>query len=271
MSSPIITLTTDFGDKDPFVGIMKGVILTINPRAVIIEINHEIAPQDVRGGAFTIFNSYRYFPKGTIHVVVIDPGVGSVRRPIAVKTSDYIFVGPDNGVISWAIIENAPFVAHEIKNKDYMLKEVSTTFHGRDIFAPTAAHLSLQFKEFDEYSFWESLGHEVKSPVLIPFPESKTIGYEIIGEILQIDRFGNLITNIRPKMSIKYFQVVIRGIDKIKIDGLSKTYDDANDGDLILLVGSTNFLEIAKVGGNAAKGLEAKVGDEVRVVFKANC
>jgi S-adenosyl-L-methionine hydrolase (adenosine-forming) len=271
MSSSIITSTTDFGNKDPFVGIMKGVILNINPRAVIIDLNHEIATQDVRGGAFSIFNSYRYFPKSTIHIVVIDPGVGSARRPIAVKTSDYIFIGPDNGVMSWAMIDNPPFIAHEITNSDFMLKEVSTTFHGRDIFAPTAAklsQLSSKFNIFAKSNPWESLGPEVNSPVLIPFPKTKKIGQEIIGEILHIDRFGNLITNIRPNRSIKYLQLAIRGIDKIQIDGLSKTYDEVADGALILLVGSTNFLEIAKKGGNAAKALKVKVGEEIRVVFK---
>ena len=273
MSSPIITLTTDFGNKDPFVGIMKGVILNINPGAVIIDLNHKIAPQDVRGGAFSILNSYRYFPKGTIHVVVIDPGVGSARKPIAVKTTDNIFIGPDNGVMSWAMIDNPPFFAHEIKNSDFMLKEVSTTFHGRDIFAPAAAQLSklsYKYKKFAKSNFWESLGPEVKSPVLIPFPEPKTIGQEIIGEILHIDRFGNLITNIRQNRSIKYLQVAIRGIDKIEINGLSKTYDESIDGAIILLQGSTNFLEIAKKGESAAKALKAKVGDEIRMIFKAD-
>src|SRR5215468_7695472 len=138
----ILTLTTDFGTRDWFVGAMKGVILKVNPRAVLVDLAHEIEPGDIRRGAFALAASYRFFPRGTIHVVVVDPGVGSARRAVAVQTSDYLFVGPDNGVLSAALRREKILAAHWLQNKKYFLKPVSHTFHGRDVFAPVAAQLS---------------------------------------------------------------------------------------------------------------------------------
>ncbi|MBN1573850.1 MAG: SAM-dependent chlorinase/fluorinase [Deltaproteobacteria bacterium] len=263
MPSPVITLTTDFGYKDPFVGVMKGVILNINRDAVIVDLNHGVAPQDLRGGAISILTSYRFFPAGTIHVVVVDPGVGTMRRPIAVKTADYIFVGPDNGVISWAMTDNAPYIVREIKNRDFMLDEISSTFHGRDIFSPTAARISLMGESGD----WEIIGPNVADPILIRFPEPKTKATEIIGEIVYIDRFGNLITNIRPNIESEYIEVVIGDAYRIKVDGLSRSYEDGDGQGLILLVGSSGFLEIAKRGGSAERVVGAKMGERVKILY----
>lgn len=267
MSPPKITLTTDFGYNDPFAGIMKGVILKVNPDAVIVDLNHAVAPQDVREGAFSLLTSYGYFPSSTIHVAVVDPGVGSSRRPIAVKTKDFIFVGPDNGVLSWAMTDDAPFSVREIANRNFMLEEISSTFHGRDIFAPAAARLSLIAGDILNSGIWESLGDDIKDPVIIPFPEPKISGSKIIGEVIQIDRFGNLITNIRPKGEMENIEVAIQGT-RIEIDSISVTYEDVKPGDLLILRGSTNFLEIANRGGSAALETGAKIGDEMWIAFK---
>ncbi len=264
MTPSVITLTTDFGHGDTFVGIMKGVILNINRDAVIVDLNHEVAPHDVRGGAFSILTGYCYFPCGTIHVVVVDPGVGTTRRPIFVKTADYIFIGPDNGVISWVMADNAPYTVHEIKNEDFMLDEISSTFHGRDIFSPTAARLSLMGESGD----WEIIGPRVMDPILIPFPESKDTGFEILGEIIHVDRFGNLTTSIRPNVEAEYVDVVIGDRYRVKLEGLSRSYEDGEGKDLIMLVGSSGFLEIAKRGGSAERVAGAKVGEEVKILYR---
>jgi S-adenosylmethionine hydrolase len=265
MPPPVITLTTDFGHGDPFVGVMKGVILNINPDAVIVDLTHEVAPHDVRGGAFSILTSYRYFPAGTIHVVVVDPGVGTTRLPIAVKTADYIFVCPDNGVISWAMADNAPYTVHEIKKSDFMLDDISSTFHGMDIFSPTAGRLSLM----GEPSDLEIVGPRVEDPLLIPFPEPKDTGTEIVGEIVHVDRFGNLITNIRPKPGAEYVEMVIGDSCRVKLEGLSRSYGEGAGESLILLVGSSGFLEIAKREDSAERAANAETGDKVKILYRS--
>src|SRR5262245_32283700 len=185
-----ITLTTDFGTRDWFVGTMKGVILGIKPRARVVDITHEIAPGDIRGGAFALMASCRYFPKGTLHVAVVDPGVGSRRRAIAVRTANSILIGPDNGVLSWALRGETIQSIRQLENRRYFLEPVSRTFHGRDIFAPVAAHLSRGVA-------LERLGRELHDLVRLPWPEPVKQREEIRGEIVYIDRFGNAITNIR--------------------------------------------------------------------------
>lgn len=267
MSSPAITLTTDFGYRDPFVGIMKGVILKINPDAVVVDLSHDVSPHDVRGGAFTLFSGYRYFPKNTIHVAVVDPGVGTSRRPIAVKTKSHIFVGPDNGLLSWAMADDAPFSAREISNRDFMLEDVSSTFHGRDIFAPAAARLSLASGDVLGSGMWDSLGGEVDDPVVIPFPEPRAAGSEIVGEVIHVDRFGNLITNIPSIGDMKRIEVSIRG-RRIEVESLSKTYGEVKPGGLLILRGSAGFLEIALRDGSAVSETGAEIGDEVLITLK---
>src|SRR6266478_233225 len=186
---PLITLTTDFGTRDWFAGTMKGVILGIHPRAKVVDLTHEIAPGDIWSGAFALNAACHFFPKGTIHVAVVDPGVGSSRRAITVQTTDYIFVGPDNGVLSWALAKQEIKAVHELENVDYFLPDVSATFHGRDVFAPVAAHLSRGVPV-------RKLGPRLKDFVRLPWPEVARRPGAITGEVIFIDRFGNAITNI---------------------------------------------------------------------------
>jgi S-adenosylmethionine hydrolase len=261
MTPPVITLTTDFGYTDPFVGVMKGVILYLNRDAVIVDLNHGVAPHDVRGGAFSILTGFRFFPAGTIHLVVVDPGVGTTRRPVAVKTANHFFVGPDNGVLSWAMAADAPCVVREIRNKDFMLDEVSSTFHARDIFSPAAARLSLMGKADD----WEAIGPEVTDPVIIPFPEPVVTESGITGEVVYIDRFGNLVTNIRPNEDAEYTGVTVGDAPAIRVNGLSRSYEEGVGKDLILVVGSSGFIEITKAGRSAKEAVGAKTGEKVGI------
>ena len=175
--------------RDWFVGTMKGVITGINPRAIVTDITHEIPAQDIRAGAFALMASYKYFPKGTVHVVVVDPGVGSRRRAIAVQTLNHFFVGPDNGMLSWALAQEKIKAIRQLENRRYFLKPVSRTFHGRDIFAPVAAHLSRGLP-------WFRLGRELEDFVRLPWPKATKRGAETRCEAIYIDRFGNAITNI---------------------------------------------------------------------------
>jgi S-adenosylmethionine hydrolase len=251
----IITLTTDFGTDDPFAGIMKGVIASINPEAVVIDLTHGIGPQDVREGAFVLAFGARHFPKGTIHVAVVDPGVGGARRAIVVRAGDYLFVGPDNGVFSWAAGDFTRAVVREITRPDYMGPSISATFHGRDVFAPAAAHLSRGVHP-------EELGPQVTDPVLLPFPRPERTDTEVVGEVLYIDRFGNLITNIDPPDRELVREVAVGAM---KIAGVGTSYGEGGPGEAVALVGSSGYLEIAVNLGSAQRLLSASVGDRVRV------
>ena len=190
---PLITLITDFGLRDHFVGVMKGIIHSICPEAMIIDISHDIGFADIKHGAFTLMASYKYFPAGTIFVCVVDPGVGSERKPILIKTNDYIFIGPDNGIFSYALSRETVEKVIHISNHDFFLESVSNTFHGRDIFAPVSAHVA-QGVEID------TLGESVSDYINIQFPKPVIKKKQIVGEIVTNDRFGNIITNITPDM-----------------------------------------------------------------------
>lgn len=253
----IITLTTDFGIRDPFAGIMKGVITGINPDATVIDLTHAVEPQNTREGAFILSISKPYFPKGTVHTVVVDPGVGGRRRAIAVKAEDCLLVGPDNGVLSWAFGDVKRAIIRQITRPEYIRCSVSATFHGRDIFAPAAAYLSAGVPV-------EDLGPAVYDPVMLPFPCARESDGEIRGEVLYIDRFGNLITNIRPKNPDSVREVVI---GTKTICRLSASYGEGGRGEAIALVGSTEFIEIAVNLGSAADELGVPVGEEVRVLL----
>ena len=217
-SRPIITLTTDFGYIDPFVGIMKGVILRIAPDAQIVDLSHGIAPQDIRAAALTLAASVDNFPEGTIHVAVVDPGVGSERRPLLVESVDHYFVGPDNGVFSLALERNGSSRIVDLSNETYHLQPKSHTFHGRDVFAPVAAHLArgVSVGEF---------GAPLKDCVRLRWPPIDRAGESVLGEILYIDRFGNLFTNIRERdlMSVAPEKIRVR-LGEINISGLSPNY-----------------------------------------------
>ncbi len=237
----VITLTTDFGIKDPYVAIMKGVILSINPHVHIIDISHEVKPGNIIEGACLLQDSYNFFPKGTIHVGVIDPGVGGNRRPIVVQTTDYFFVGPDNGLF-WPIINNIKKVKiFHILEKRYFLSEISSTFHGRDIFSPVAAYISKGVTP-------DKLGKIIHNPVALKLDKPILLKDKIIGHVIRSDRFGNLITNISKEDIIKVFgniKVVTIKIGKVNIPYISRTYSEVKPKQLLALIGSSGRLEIS--------------------------
>ncbi len=257
----IITLTTDFGDESGYAGVMKGVILTVNPDCQIIDITHRVSQQDVEEAAFLLNNSFSYFPEHSIHVVVVDPGVGSERKPILVETDKYWFVGPDNGVFSFMFLMEGFKKVWGITNKSYFLPEVSSTFHGRDIFAPLAAHLSLGVSA-------EELGKELKGFVMLKDLEPKVEAGVIKARVVYADRFGNLISNISKDLfnrlvADKSFNISIGGKT---IQKLSLSYADVRDGEVLALFGSSQWLEISVKNGNCQKELDIKKGAEINIL-----
>jgi S-adenosylmethionine hydrolase len=257
----LITLTTDFGLEDAYVGVLKGVILGINPAATIVDVCHAIPPQDVRAAAFLLHTAWPYFPPGTIHVVVVDPGVGSQRRAIAVATEAATFVAPDNGVLSYVLAEAAAknTQAVHLTNQRYWLPQVSATFHGRDIFAPVAAHLSLGVPLAD-------LGEPLSLGELVtfPLPRPERQGDAWVGHVVHVDHFGNLVTDLEAE-AIGDAQTVVIEVGGQRIVGLRRTYTEGTPGEPIALIGSSGRLEIAVPGGHAARWLQAQIGDQVRL------
>ena len=263
----IITLTTDFGLADGYVGTMKGVILGIAPTAIVVDISHDIlppSPQDwgargVREAAYTLYAAYPYFPQGTIHVVVVDPGVGSERRAIALRTPQATFVAPDNGVLSYVVAgERVEEIVH-LTNPRYHLSPASCTFHGRDIFAPAAAHLA---RGIPLAELGQPLAEIIVFP--LPRPQARPDG-AIVGQVIHVDRFGNLITSITAT-DLADHSLLGASVIEIKgqsIRGIASNYAEVATGKLLALVGSSDRLEIAVSGGSASQALEAKVGDEV--------
>lgn len=244
-----ISLLTDFGTADYFVGAMKGAILSVNPHATIVDITHEIPAQDVAAGAFTLLAAYETFPAGTIHVAVVDPGVGSARRPIAVSAGDHLFVGPDNGIFTYIYDRHPHFEAFHITETQHFRHPVSTTFHGRDIFAPVAAVLS---NEID----LTSLGSQISDPIRLP----ATHGFQVI----HIDRFGNLVTNIRRDVFEEGTSLSVNS----KVISAFRNFFGENVGDAdeaFAIWGSAGFLEIAVNGRSAAEILDVKRGDKIHV------
>jgi S-adenosylmethionine hydrolase len=253
----VIALLTDFGTSDHFVGAMKGAILSVNPNVTIVDITHEIEPQDVRSAAFSLAACYRDFPAGTIFEVVVDPGVGSDRRGIAASDGGYSFVGPDNGVFSFVLTEDAEIV--ELTKVDYFAERVSNTFHGRDIFAPVAAHLSTGVR-------LEDLGPAINDPVLFEFPKPQiTPEGAMAAEVIYIDYFGNLVTNLTREDLPPGFSLEIRGR---RTDKHCEYYAAAGDDEFFSMIGSTGFLEIAANLGSAKELLAAEIGDKISVLTK---
>jgi S-adenosyl-L-methionine hydrolase (adenosine-forming) len=253
----IITLTTDFGHHDPFAGIMKGVVAGINRDAVVIDLSHGVAPQNIREAAFILAMSTPYFPTGTVHVAVVDPGVGGDRRAIAIQAGECFLVGPDNGVLSWAFRDIRPAAIRQIIRSDYIGPTVSATFHGRDIFAPAAAHLSAGVPI-------DALGPAAEDPVLIDFPLPEASDGTIRGEVLYIDRFGNLMTNVCAQGVQGMREITLGGT---RVGRLCASYGAGQPGEVIALVSSTGYLEIAVNLGSAAQLLGASVGDRVTVLL----
>lgn len=255
----LITLTTDFGAADHFVGAMKGVILGIAPRARIVDITHQIEPYDVNEAAFVIAQAWRYFPKRTVHVVVIDPGVGSARRPILAEAGGQFFIAPDNGVLSM-IFDAAPHKVRVISNAKLMNKIVSRTFHGRDVFAPAAAHLAAGIAPA---TFGKTIHDYVRSSALKP-RRTGTNAYS--GAILKVDHFGNLITNLHidevAGVKTRPFELRV-GLDRIH--RLALTYAEASIGEIFVIVGSSGYLEIAANQASAANRLGCGAGAPVEL------
>ncbi len=260
----IITLLTDFGLKDEYVGLVKGVILSINPEARIIDISHDIDPQDVLQAAYMIKASYPYFPKGTVHVVVVDPGVGGKRSIVAVNINGHTFIAPDNGVLSLLLEEGNIESAVAVENRAYFLSSVSSTFHGRDIFSPVAAHVSRGLPV-------QRLGRIIKPADLvrrgIKKPGIKN-GNIITGVVIAVDRFGNLLTNIdKDLLPLKKRAVITFQLNGRKFSGLSDTYESVKKEKPLAIIGSRGYLEISVNCGNAAVFFDAAKGDTIEVVI----
>lgn len=260
MIKPIITLITDFGTKDGYVGAVKGVIKRINPEAEILDITHDIEPFDILGAAFTLNNFYRYFPQNTIHLAVVDPGVGSKRQPLLIKSEDFCFVGPDNGIFSFVLQNEKITEIISLSNDKYHLSKSSNTFHARDVFAPVAAYLSLGV---DVKEFGAPAGECFK--LVIPPPQTSKKG--IVGEIIHIDNFGNLMTNIDAE-SLKVKRIIRIEIKRAKIDRISQSYFEIPENKIGAVIGSSGFLEIAMNQRNTDKVLKANIGTPVKINFE---
>jgi hypothetical protein len=254
----IIVLLTDFGLKDEYVGVMKGVIYSITDEAKIIDLCHEIPPQDIIWAGYLLYKSYKYFPKGSIFVAVIDPGVGTSRDIILMEAEGYFFLAPDNGLLSLIYERLNPKIILKVDKDKFSLKPVSHTFHGRDIFAPVAAHLS---KGMDI----SEIGEPLKEIILEEFPKPKVKEDQIIASVIHVDRFGNLITNLEREefenLGLKGPRIIIAGR---QIQGISTFYEP--DKDLIAIWESKNLLEIASPNASAAKLLGVGKGERVRII-----
>ena len=261
---PIITLTTDFGSNDHFVGAMKGVILEIVPEAQIVDICHSVQAFDVLDGALTISQAYSYFPTRTVHVVVVDLGVGTARRPIVASSDKYHFVAPDNGVLSLVYAREARMHVRHITSQHYFLQPVSNTFHARDIFSPVAAFLA---KEVDSLKF----GDEVEDYVRFSAPKPKAVDENRLrGVVLKVDRFGNLVTNITPQdapmlfAAGKAFKIIVGSRE---ITEIHNAYAEGAPGEVVGILGSMGFLEIAANRGAAAQLTGAGKGSDVTIIL----
>jgi len=260
----IVSLLSDFGHKDPYVAEIKAVILSINPQARIIDITHEIEKFSIRAGAYVLACVAPFFPKNTVHVAVVDPGVGTQRRPIIVETDRSVYVGPDNGVLMLAACKEKIANVHIIDNPKYMLSEVSKTFHGRDIFAPAAAHLTVGIKPSE-------FGPAIHDYVFPEFAKPNVKQGELVGEVLSIDSFGNIISNIPAEdLTSAGFReggslVVTLGTKTLTVP-LCSAYGDVPVGSPLLLIGGGNFLEAAVNQGSASKVFKAKVRDTFSVI-----
>lgn len=244
----LVTLTTDFGTRDPYVGAMKGVLRSICDPLTIDDLSHEIAPQDILEAALFLEQSIPFYPPGSVHLVVVDPGVGTARRPLAVYTGGNYFVCPDNGLLSLCVEQGGAYVAHELTAPAYRLAGLSDTFHGRDLFAPAAAWLASGVS-------LEQLGPRVEDMAMITLPKAVRVGESIHGEIIHVDRFGNCITNIgRGLLEEARGYRVVAG--RIELAGIHAVYGAAPVNTALALFGGSGRLEIALRDGNASAGLE---------------
>ncbi len=265
--SRIITFTTDFGLQDHYVGTMKGVALNINPEAQLVDISHSVQAFDVLDGALTITQAYRYFPSETIHVVVVDPGVGTARRPILVTTEKHLFVAPDNGVLSLVYERESRLSVRHISAEHYFLQPVSSTFHGRDIFARVAGYLS---KGVEAAKF----GDEITDFVRFAAPRPKPVNERMLrGVVLKVDKFGNIITNFTAQDVPALFQPAAPAfklmVGSQEVSELKASYAEGAPGRVFAILGSMGYLEVAANRASAADLLGAKKGVEVGLMFEA--
>ncbi len=263
--APIITLTTDFGLEDEYVGTLKGVILSTCQAVRIIDITHAITPQDIPAAAMTIAHSYGYFPAHTIHIIVVDPGVGSKRSIMVLKADDHLFIAPNNGILTPLLTESKFTEAYLVENSGLFLKEVSNTFHGRDIMAPVAGKIAagMDISRVGPPVFLEQCCR-------VPLPNALKAGKTISGEVIHIDHFGNLQTSITGTdlTSLPTPRTIIITLSDHTINGLSRTYTDREQGAILALLNSRNHLEIAIAGGNAATILNCEIGTSVSLICK---
>ena len=260
---PIISLTTDFGIQNSFVGVMKGVIWGIAPEAQIADITHQIPPQNIRLGAYALWRVVPFFPPGSVHIGVIDPGVGTQRRPIGLKIGEQFFIVPDNGLIT-PILNDGKKLGAEIKivhlnNPEFHLPKVSNTFHGRDIFAPTGAHLAAGFP-------LDKIGDPIDDPILIDFPQPTKTEKGWQAHIIIIDVFGNLTTDL-PASALSDVDKVTFNLKGYTVEGMVPSYGHKSEGELVALVDSEDYIEISAVNSSAAKITGVEIGDKVEVVL----
>ncbi len=254
--STIITLTTDFGTRDGYVAQMKGVMHAICPKVHVVDVTHDIEPFSVMQAALVVKAVSSYFPRGTIHVAVVDPGVGSARRGLVLRRKERIFIGPDNGIFSLLQPTTGSWEMREIQNPKYMLPDPHPTFHGRDVFSPVAAHLARE-KPFNE------VGPLVDNPVTLSIPQPTRSDNGIAGEIIYADRFGNLTTNIEAGALTEPVGTVM--LKEVTITGLSSHFAQVETGQPVVLINSFGYLEIAVNQGNAREVLQTNIGDPVQV------
>lgn len=259
LGPPLLTLTTDFGLQDPFVGIMKGVILGRCPGACIVDLTHGLPPGDVRAGAFALLTAHRFFPPGTIHVAVVDPGVGSGRPALAARTRDAFFLGPDNGLLSWVLSGVEPVEVRRLENARLWLQPVSATFHGRDVFAPVAAHLAKGGR-------FDAVGPRATDWVRLPWPAADKTSTGWRGEVVYVDRFGNAITNLPASAAADARPGACVQLPGRRRVPLGAFYQAVPSGRPVAVPGSSGFLEIAINGGDAARALKLRVGTPVMLL-----
>lgn len=272
--SELVALLTDFGTEDVYVGVMKGVMKSIAPDLQFVDISHAIRPQSVRESALALLHSYHYFPEGTVFLVVVDPGVGSQRRPVLVQAGGYRFIAPDNGVLAYVLNEITVEKAVILDDPHYHRSNVSNTFHGRDIFAPAAAYAARGDIPFEHFG---SPAGELAS---LPLPQLRIERQKLTGEVTHIDRFGNIITSIgrldwldENRIALESGEISIRieakqaeiTIHGQQIQGIVRAYHEAARGTLLTQIDSNGYLEIAINQGNAGRRLDAAIGDEVQV------
>jgi S-adenosylmethionine hydrolase len=259
---PLVTFTSDFGLDDWFVGVVHGVIHEVCPEAHVVDLNHSIEPGKVERASFIVEAAAPDFPSGTVHLAVVDPGVGTARRALAVEAHEQFFVGPDNGILEWAL--SAPdAVVHALERDEYFRHPVSRTFHGRDVFAPVAAHLACGARI-------DALGPRVADPVRLERIAVRRADGSLVGQIAYIDRFGNALTNLQATTLHESFpgvpeQSLVVEIGGRTVRGIARSYGDAPIGTLVALVGSSHRLEVAQVGGHAANRYGFGVGDRIVV------